>query len=141
MSEIIELQNDEYEIRDMPSKKHSTAQTNIIGLLFNDKRFKLFIELSLDASKIDLTQFELKTKDELIPDICVYTKKKPPKSESKPKLLDDDVLKVSTMPDLAIEILSPKQTITELLKKFNAFFELGWLRENKIPIKLVLSKQ
>jgi len=43
-------------------------------LLFNDKRFKPFIELSLDASQMDLSQFGLKTKDELIPDICVYQK-------------------------------------------------------------------
>ncbi len=130
----------------MPSKKHSTVQTNITGLLFNDKSFKPFIELSLDASQIDLTQFGLKTTDELIPDICVYTKKPPiAKSKPKPKLLDDDVLKVSAMPSLAIEVLSPRQTINERLKKFNAFFALGikscWLVMPSIEIIKVYSQQ
>ena len=32
MNETTEPINDEYEIIDMPSKKHSTVQTNIIGL-------------------------------------------------------------------------------------------------------------
>jgi len=148
MSEIIELQDEESqnEVHDMPSKKHSTVQTNITGLLFNDKRFKPFIELSLDASQIDLMQFGLKTKDELIPDICVYTKKTQiAKPESKPKRLDDDVLKVSSMPSLAIEVLSPRQTITELLNKFNAFFALGiqscWLVMPSIEIIKIYSQQ
>jgi Uma2 family endonuclease len=151
MSEILGFQEDEYqdEVHGMPSKKHSTVQTNITGLLFNDEKFKPFIELSLDASQIDLTQFGLKTKDELIPDICVYAKKiSRTKSESKPnkpKLLDDDVLKVSTMPSLAIEVLSPRQTINELLKKFNAFFALGiqscWLVMPSIEIIKVYSQQ
>ena len=55
----------------MSSKKHSSVQTNITGLLFNDERFKPFIELSLDASQIDLSRFGLKAKDELVPDVCV----------------------------------------------------------------------
>lgn len=148
MNEILEFQEDKYqdEVHGMPSKKHSTVQTNITGLLFNEERFKPFIELSLDASQIDLTQFGLKTKDELIPDICVYTKKTPiAKSKPKPKLLDDDVLKVSAMPSLAIEVLSPRQTINELLKKFNAFFALGiqscWLVMPSIEIIKVYSQQ
>jgi Uma2 family endonuclease len=153
MSEILELQEQEEQFQDevdgMPSKKHSTVQTNITGLLFNDDRFKPFIELSLDASQIDLTQFGLKTKDELIPDICVYVKKKPPiakpELKSKPKRLDDDILKVSAMPSLAIEVLSPRQTITELLNKFNAFFALGiqscWLVMPSIEIIKIYSQQ
>ncbi len=31
----------------------------------NDERFTPFVELSLDASKIDLSQFNIKAKDEL----------------------------------------------------------------------------
>jgi Uma2 family endonuclease len=152
MGEIFELQDRDNESQDevyrMPSKKHSTVQTNIIGLLFNDKRFKPFIELSLDASQVDLSQFGLKTKDELIPDICVYTKKPSiakPASKPKPKRLDDDILKVSTMPRLVIEVLSPRQTINELLNKFNGFFALGiqscWLVMPSIEIIKVYSQQ
>ncbi|EDN65229.1 protein containing DUF820 [Beggiatoa sp. PS] len=45
------------------------------------------------------------------------------------KKIDDkpgsDVVRVSQMPDLAIEVLSPSQTINELLKKINAYFALS----------------
>ena len=148
MIERLEFQEDEYqdEVQGMSSKKQSIVQTNITGLLFNDEKFKPFIELSLDASQIDLTQFGLKTKDELIPDISVYPKKTPiASSKQKPKRLDDDVLKVSAMPSLAIEVLSPRQTINELLNKFNAFFALGiqscWLVMPSIEIIKVYSQQ
>jgi Uma2 family endonuclease len=149
MSEVIELEYDEYqehEARYMPSKKHSIVQTNITGLLFNEEKFKPFIELSLDASQIDLSQFGVKSKDELIPDVCVYTiEQSKMKPEQKTRLLDDDVLKVSSVPELAIEVLSPRQTINELLKKFSAFFALGikscWLVMPSIEVIKVYSQQ
>lgn len=106
--------------KSMPSIKHSLVQTNIAGMLFNDTRFTTFVELSLDAATIDLAQFGLKTKDELVPDICVYLISPP---------IDDrpgyDSIKVSCYPDLVIEILSPTQAIGELLKKIEAYFALG----------------
>jgi len=149
MNQLVEFQEDEFQNEEhgMPSKKHSIVQTNIIGLLFNEQKCKPFIELSLDASQIDLIPFGLKTKDELVPDISVYLKKtlptKPTAPQPKSKRLDDDVLKVSVMPDLAIEILSPRQTINELLNKFNAFFALGikscWLVMPAIEIIQVYS--
>ncbi|MCP4695281.1 MAG: Uma2 family endonuclease [Gammaproteobacteria bacterium] len=34
-------------------------------------------------------------------------------------------MKVSQMPDLAVEILSPRQVVDYLVRKINAYFELG----------------
>ncbi|MDM8560095.1 Uma2 family endonuclease [Candidatus Parabeggiatoa sp. HSG14] len=67
---------------------------------------------------MDLTQFGLKTKEELIPDVCLY--------EGKHRFNpSNDVLKRSDMPQLAIEILSPKQSIDNILAKFKAYFALS----------------
>lgn len=101
------------------SIKHSNVTTNVAGLFFNNEKLKPFVELTLDASQIDLSQFGLKTKDELVPDVCVYIE--PPTKPPSP----DDVLVVSKMPDLVIEVLSPKQRINELFAKFKAYFALG----------------
>jgi Uma2 family endonuclease len=134
------LENDmlDDEERYMGSVNHSSAQTQITGLLFNDERFTTFIELSLDASQIDLSQFEIKSKNELIPDISVY--------EDTPLAPDplDDILRVSQIPNLAIEVLSPKQMISEILGKFKAYFALGvkscWLVVPALKTVTVYSK-
>ncbi|MCB1191293.1 MAG: Uma2 family endonuclease [Leptospiraceae bacterium] len=109
---------------DMGSLYHGMTQANITGLLIKEERFVVITELSLDASKIDLTQFGLKTKDEFKPDICVY-KVPSEMKQINPKRADRDIIKVSTMPDLAIEILSPNQSVNMLLRKFDALFALG----------------
>ncbi len=63
--------------------------------------------------------------------------------------LDNDILRMTQMPDLVIEILSPRQAINEILSKFKAYLTLGvkscwliipsvkvikiyWANENKI---------
>jgi Uma2 family endonuclease len=124
MSELIELEEEvlEEENRDMPSKKHSRAQTNLTVLFGNDNRFSTFVELSLDATSIDLSQFGLKAKDELIPDVCVYIESFDEEYDDE---LDDDEVRVKKMPDLAIEVLSPRQAISDLLCKIKAYFSLG----------------
>jgi Uma2 family endonuclease len=111
----------ESEGKKMSSIKHSLTQTRLATLLSNDEKLTTFVELSLDASQIDLSQFGIKAKDELIPDVCVYLE---PPFEPDDEV-DDDALNISQMPDLVIEVLSPKQTINELLNKFKAYFALG----------------
>ncbi|OAD19261.1 hypothetical protein THIOM_005112 [Candidatus Thiomargarita nelsonii] len=118
MSEIIDFEDEE---SNMGSVNHSLTAGRIAGLLFNDERFEVMPELSLDTSQIDLKRFNLKAKDELVPDICVYTGPPPAPDED----VDDDLLKVSQMPDLAIEVLSPRQSIGELIRKIKAYFSLG----------------
>jgi len=116
MGESRELE--EEESQEIGSLNHSIVQAQITGLLYPDERFRVMVELSLDASQIDLSQFGLKTKDELKPDVCLY-----PRSVglSEPT----DILKMLDMPLLAIEVLSPTQTIGDILAKFKAYFALG----------------
>jgi Uma2 family endonuclease len=114
MSEVIEFEEEE---SDMGSVVHSRTQGRLTVLIGSDERFEVMPELSLDATQIDLSQFGLKNKEELKPDVCVYTK--PPEAEP-----PDDIIKTTQMPDLAIEILSPSQTVSELISKLKAYFAL-----------------
>lgn len=151
MSKDHELEEEilDEEETDMGSLYHGSAQGNFIVLLSSDERFTVIPELSLDASGVDLSQFGLKAKDELIPDVCVYVT--PPEAETKESTkqepLDDeilDVLKVSKMPALVIEVLSPRQAIRELLSKFKAYFALGvkscWLAVPSMKVINVYSQ-
>jgi Uma2 family endonuclease len=106
-------------LQDMNSLNHSIVQTQIAGLLLNDKRFRVMVELSLDISQIDLSQFDLSAKEQLKPDICIYYKDKIQPNKSR------DILKMPNMPLLIIEILSPQQGINDILTKFQAYFALN----------------
>jgi len=105
----------------MGSLYHGTTQANLACLLNNDERFMVVTELSLDATSIDLKRFNIKAKDELVPDLCVYTNPLPAPDEE----VDDDLIRVSQMPDLAIEVLSPMQSVGFLVRKIKAYFALG----------------
>ena len=59
MIELVELAEPEYQ--KMGSLNHSIVQARLTGLLFNDERFTLAVELSLDVTQIDLSQFGLRT--------------------------------------------------------------------------------
>ncbi|MCK5717025.1 MAG: Uma2 family endonuclease [Thiomargarita sp.] len=106
---------------EMGSLNHSTVQTNLAGLLKfkSDKTLFVMTELSLDVSQHDLSKYHIENKEELKPDICAYfTRPIIPFEE-------EDLLKVAIMPDLVIEILSPRQAINYLLKKTKVYFTLG----------------
>lgn len=121
MNERLEIdQDDQNEDIFMGSLSHGIAQANMTTLLSNDDRFRIITELSLDASQIDLSQFGLKAKEELIPDVCLYSKK-----EVQRPTRGDDIPKMSKMPLLVIEVLSLKQTIDDIVTKFKAYFALG----------------
>jgi len=123
MSKVVELEDEvlEDEEADMGSLYHGTTQANLTCLLNNDDRFMVVTELSLDATSIDLKRFSLKPKDELVPDISVYTGTPPAPDEE----VDDDLIMVSQMPDLAVEVLSPRQSVGLLIRKIKAYFALG----------------
>lgn len=82
-------------------------------------------EVSLDVSTVELSKFDLKTREEIKPDICLY----PKRGLLQPK----DTLKMKEMPLLAVEILSPKQGLYDIVEKFRLYFALGirscWLVE------------
>jgi len=127
MSFVNELEDEdiEDEVADMGSLYHGMAQANLTGLLLNEERFAVITELSLDASQIDLSQFGLKIKDELKPDVCVYIVLPEHQQAERVEKADTDIVKVSQMPDLAIEVLSPTQSVNALLRKFDALFAMG----------------
>src|SRR5690349_19738446 len=101
MQEILTIEeNDELEeSSDMGSFNHSTVQVNLGFLLKRLGKYTVSADLSLDVSQADLTQFKLSLREEIKPDLCVYPKRK----------LDpmNDILKMTEMPLLAIEIVSP----------------------------------
>jgi len=113
----LESEDEWEEKEEMGSVNHSLAQTKLTTMLSNDKRFSTLVELSLEVGEMDLTQFGIKNKRELKPDLCLYLKGIKPKER--------DVIRMSDMPLLAIEIISPEQGINELLGKFEAYFALG----------------
>jgi len=83
-----------------------------------DENFTIAVELSLDVSQTDLSQFGLKVKEELKPDISLYEETYEPNPR-------EDIVKMSKMPSLAIEILSPTQGFNDIFPKFKAYFALG----------------
>lgn len=115
MSELTLFQEEEQEFDDMGSFNHSTVQANLAYLLKRLGKYTVSVELSLDSSALDKSLFDVK--DELIPDLCVYPKRQLVKS--------DDILKMTDMPLLAIEVLSFRQFTSTLVEKFKAYFALG----------------
>lgn len=115
------------------SHNHALVQTNLGFLLKRLGRYSVFTELSLDSSGLDLKQFNVR--DEVKPDLCLY----PKRSLSRPF----DILKMAEMPLLAIEILSPRQGVQDILEKFAAYFALGikscWLVDPITAIVAVYS--
>ncbi len=117
MNEILAIAEEFIEEEEMGSLNHSIVQAQITTLLGSDKRFQVMVELSLDTSQIDLTQFGIKAKEELKPDICLY----PYTVKGRRR----DILRMSAIPLLVIEIVSPTQSDESLVNKFDAYFALG----------------
>ncbi len=101
----------------MGSLYHSATQAKLTCLLGIDERFTVMTELSLDMSQYDFSQYDIKAKDEVKPDICLYP--------SDMEFPDRDIVKMTEMPLLIIEILSPSQGVKELKDKVYAYFEMG----------------
>jgi Uma2 family endonuclease len=118
MNEILDFDTKQTnEAKIMPSINHSFLQARIAGLFLDHEKFTPFIELSLDASQIDLSQFGLKNK-ELVPDVCLYEEQ----HQFDPF---GDATKRTDMPQLVIEILSPSQGTDDIITKLKAYFALG----------------
>lgn len=103
----------EYELerdKPMPSKNHSIVQGNLHFLLRSayGKRFRVLPEVSIVVSARDK-----------VPDIAIYST-----IEFTP---GEDQTRLETPPLGVIEILSPSQSLTELITKSAAYFEAGVL--------------
>ncbi|MFN8487592.1 MAG: Uma2 family endonuclease [Caldilineaceae bacterium] len=117
------------------SYNHSSIQANLAYLLKRLGNYKVLTELSLELNQLDLSKFKLNIKEEIKPDVCIY----PKRGLSRPY----DILKMSEMPLLAIEILSPKQSAYDILAKLEVYFALGvkscWLVDPAIEVVAVYS--
>lgn len=90
-----------------PSYHHAYLSSNLIVALSRLKNYSIFSELTLQIDGKDYT-----------PDICLYPKKHI-------NLASRDILKMTEMPLLAIEVLSPTQGTLEIVDKFAAYFSAG----------------
>jgi Uma2 family endonuclease len=101
----------EEEVSKMGSRNHSYLQIKLGALLLGLEQYMVLSEISLDSSSLDINTKEMR------PDLALY-----------PKLTIDflqDEIRMQTMPLLIIEILSPCQSIDEILEKFRSYFKLG----------------
>lgn len=97
----------------MPSKNHVFIQTNLTGILYAyRKQYRIATEIRIDINGLDYT-----------PDVCIY-----------PLIPFDsrhDEIRMTELPITAIEILSPTQSVEELVAKFEVYFgagiRSGWL--------------
>ncbi len=104
------------DVVEVGSFQHSYLQARLAKLLDNEQ-YMAFVELSFDIGQLDLDLFAVKLHKEMKPGICIYPKRKIDFST--------DILKVKEMPQLVVEILSPKQGTFEILEKFKVYFALG----------------
>lgn len=90
----------------MPSRNHSILEVRISHQIMEkyESDFDVLTELDLDLSA-----------GPAIPDICIY-----PKMQFNWE--DDDILKMTTPPITAIEILSPRQAYEVLVKKIRSIY-------------------
>jgi len=102
-----------------PSYHHAYIAGNMITAFNSLKKYSVFSELTLQIDGKDY-----------IPDVCLYPKRKI-------NYIAGDTIRMSEMPLLAAEILSPSQGSQEVLDKFRIYFGAGikscWL---VVPISL-----
>ena len=89
-----------------PSYNRSYLAYRIAKLLDKEERFNFHIEMTLDIAGVDY-----------IPDNSVYDK----------KTIDflHDRIKADEKPLLAVEILSPKQSVTDVMEKIEVYLNAG----------------
>lgn len=87
---------------------HAYIASNIVAGLHNRKEYSILSELILQVNKDSMLEL----------DIGLYPKQSV-------NFISVDRLKMSKMPLLAIEILSPTQGTQDVLAKFKMFFEAG----------------
>ena len=133
MIDLINTYDETEESCDVGSLNHSAVQANLTYLLKGLGDYSVYTELSLDTSQLDPNLFRVR--DEIKPDVCLY----PKRGLSRPF----DILRMTEMPLLAVEILSPKQGAYDILEKFAVYFALGvnscWLIDPTIAIVAVYS--
>lgn len=89
-----------------PSYNHSYLAYRLAKLMYDETRFNLHIEITIDINGADY-----------IPDIAVYPR----------KAVDflHDKIKTELLPLLIVAILSPQQSVNEIMEKFELFLQAG----------------
>lgn len=105
------------EIAEMGSLNHSYFQAKLTGLLLDFEEYIVFTELTLDVRNAPWDTLQVRSQNSLKPDICLY--------RSRILDLSADILQMTEMPLLAVEILSPMQGMQIILDKFKIYFALG----------------
>jgi len=90
-----------------PSYYHAYLSSSLIVALAQLKTYSIFSELTLQIDGKDY-----------IPDVCLYPKQTI-------NFAEGDILKMTEMPLLAIEVLSPSQGTQEIIDKFKVYFTAG----------------
>lgn len=108
----------------LPSKNHSITQARIGTLLQHDERFNVFSELSLELNEWKAT-----------PDLALYW-------YAAMDWLHDEV-RVTEPPLLAIEIVSPSQTLANLVEKAQQYLAHGvqsaWIVQPQLCLITVMT--
>jgi Uma2 family endonuclease len=108
MSKVIDNQYTLERGKPMPSEIHGYVQSKLILRIGStyESQYDLFSELSLDLNNWGS-----------VPDIAIYPKRK--------MNFREDRIEVTTPPLCAIEILSPSQSLQELVNKASNYFQHG----------------
>jgi Uma2 family endonuclease len=109
MQKMVDISQYEQERgKPMPSELHAYVQGKLISKLDNayEDKYSFFSELSLELNTW-----------ESVPDIAIYPKRK--------LNFREDRIQVTTAPLCAIEILSPSQSLQELVSKADKYFSYG----------------
>jgi Uma2 family endonuclease len=89
-----------------PSLHHAYVSGNVIAALHAFEEFSVFSELALQLEK------------DVVADVCLYPKRSI-------NFAAGDVIKMTDVPLLIVEILSPTQGTQEILEKFAQYFQSG----------------
>jgi Uma2 family endonuclease len=90
-----------------PSYHHAYLSSNLIAVLHRLKNYSVFSELTIQIEGKDY-----------VPDVCLYPKKPI-------NFASSDIIKMTELPLLAIEVLSPTQGTQEVIDKFKIYFAAG----------------
>jgi Uma2 family endonuclease len=89
-----------------PSFNHAYIGANMVLLFGKLNIYTILIEISIEIQG-----------KEYVPDVALYSKRKMQRSE--------DIIRMTEMPLLAIEVLSPKQSTQDVIDKIKVYFENG----------------
>lgn len=105
------------ELAHVGSFSHSYIQFNLGLQLHQAGDYTILTELSLSTAALQTPHLKQAFKKEIVPDICLYPQRRPDYLH--------DAIRMTDMPLLIAEIVSPVQAVKSVIDKIPAYFELG----------------